>query len=101
VPNASLKSHTFFVIKITLSVQNPHNLTAYSSYIPTIAPHIFEIAYGRDVVVNSLKRHYDVLVRMAYLDPAVIEYPPPSGLSDDQLAADILCSLGRSENAID
>jgi hypothetical protein len=46
-------------------------------------PQIFEIAYGRDVVVNSLKRYYDVLVRMAYLDPAVIEYPPPSGLSDD------------------
>ena len=59
------------------------------------------MAYDRDVVVNSLKRHYNVLVLMAYLDPAVIEYPPPSGWSDDQLAVEILRALGRSEKVID
>jgi hypothetical protein len=38
---------------------------------------------------------------MAYLDPAQIECPPPSGWSDDQLAVDILRGLGRSGKVID
>ncbi|KAK8115570.1 hypothetical protein PG984_012072 [Apiospora sp. TS-2023a] len=37
---------------------------------------------------------------MAYLDPAVVQSPPPQGWSDDELAVDVLRALGRSENVI-
>jgi hypothetical protein len=59
------------------------------------------MTYDRDVVVKSLKCHYNVLVRMAYLDPTLIECPPPLGKNDDQLAVEILRGLGRSGKVID
>ncbi|KAF2639090.1 hypothetical protein P280DRAFT_403991 [Massarina eburnea CBS 473.64] len=59
------------------------------------------MAYDRDAIVGCLKRHYDLLVRMAYLNPTTIQEPPPSGWSDDQLAIDILRAMGRSEKVID
>jgi hypothetical protein len=59
------------------------------------------MAYDRDTVVGFLKRHYDLLIQMAYLDAAAIEHPPRSGWSDSQLAVDILRVLGRSKKAID
>jgi hypothetical protein len=59
------------------------------------------MAYDRDAVVGFLKRHYDFLVRMAHLDPAWIEQPPPPGWSDEQLAVDILRVLGCSKQVID
>lgn len=59
------------------------------------------MAYNRDIIVNCLKRHYELLVRMAYLDPTVIQHPPPEGWSDQQLAVDVLRVLGRSEKVID
>jgi hypothetical protein len=57
--------------------------------------------YDRDVVVNCIKRHYDLLVRMAYLDPDEILHPPPEGWSDEQLAVDTLQEWKRSERVID
>jgi hypothetical protein len=57
--------------------------------------------YDRDVVVDCIKRHYDLLVRMAYLDTDVILRPPPEGWSDEQLAVDTLQKWKRSERVID
>ncbi|CAN9173773.1 unnamed protein product [Alternaria alternata] len=57
--------------------------------------------YDRDVVVNCIKRHYDLLVRMAYLDPDEVLCPPPEGWSDEQLAVDALQKWKRSERVID
>jgi hypothetical protein len=57
--------------------------------------------YDRDVVVNCIKRHYDLLVRMAYLDPDEILHPPPEGWSDEQLVVDTLQKRKRSERVID
>lgn len=59
------------------------------------------MAYDRDLVVRCVQRHYDLIVRFAYLDPAAIETPPPSGWTDEQLAVDILRLLGRDEKVID
>jgi hypothetical protein len=59
------------------------------------------MAYGRDLIVDCIRRHYDLLVSFAYLDPAAIENPPPEGWSDEQLMVDVLCALGRSEKVID
>lgn len=59
------------------------------------------MAFDRDTTVQCLKRHYDLLVRLAYLPAAVVQNPPPEGWSDDQLAVDILRALGRSETVID
>jgi hypothetical protein len=53
------------------------------------------MVYDRDVLVACIKRHYDLLVRFAYLDLDAIEIPPPSGWTDEQLA------LGRNETVID
>lgn len=66
--------------------------TTYISYI---------MPYDRDVVVNCIKRHYDLLVRMAYLDPDEILCPPLEGWSDEQLAVDALQKWKRSERVID
>ncbi|KAI0546596.1 hypothetical protein F4679DRAFT_557294 [Xylaria curta] len=57
--------------------------------------------YDRDAIASRLTRYYDLLVRMAYLDPAVIQRPPPQGWSDDKLAVDILRVMNRSDKAID
>ena len=57
--------------------------------------------YNRDVVVNCIERHYDLLVRMAHLDPDVILRPPPEGWSDEQLAVDTLQKWERSARVID
>jgi hypothetical protein len=59
------------------------------------------MAHNRDVLVNCIKRYYELLVRAAYLDPNAIETPPPSGWTDEQLTVDILRALGRSEAVID
>ncbi|KAJ8108633.1 hypothetical protein OPT61_g8038 [Boeremia exigua] len=59
------------------------------------------MAYDRDVVVNCFKRHYKLLVKAAYFDPAEILYPPDEGWSDEKLAADVLRTFGRSEEVID
>ncbi|KAI4693516.1 uncharacterized protein J4E88_001889 [Alternaria novae-zelandiae] len=57
--------------------------------------------YDRDVVVSCIERHYDLLVRMAYLDPDTILRPPPEGWSDEQLAVDTLQEWKRSDRVID
>ncbi|KAF2833365.1 hypothetical protein CC86DRAFT_365284, partial [Ophiobolus disseminans] len=57
--------------------------------------------YDRDIVINCIERHYDLLVRMAYLDPGVILRPPPEGWSDEQLAVDTLQKWKRSDKVID
>ncbi|KAF2130203.1 hypothetical protein P153DRAFT_365842 [Dothidotthia symphoricarpi CBS 119687] len=57
--------------------------------------------YNRDVVVNCVKRHYDLLIRAAYLDANIVQNPPPEGWSDDQLAVDLLQAFGRSDKVID
>lgn len=62
---------------------------------------VYTVPYDRDVVVNCIKRHYDLLVRIAYLDPDVILHPPPGGWSDEQLAVDTLKERKRSERVID
>jgi hypothetical protein len=59
------------------------------------------MAYDRDVVVRCFRRHYELLVKAAYFDPAEIRYPPEEGWSDEQLAVDILRVFGRSEAVID
>ena len=59
------------------------------------------MAYDRDVVVNCIKRHYELLVKAAYLDPAEVRYPPDEGWSDEQLTVDVLRAFGRSEEVID
>jgi hypothetical protein len=59
------------------------------------------MAYDRDVVVNCIKRHYELLVKAAYFDPAEVRYPPAEGWSDEQLAVDVLRVFGRSEDVID
>lgn len=59
------------------------------------------MAFDRDVLVNCIKRHYELLVKAAYLDPAEVRYPPLEGWDDEQLAVDILQVLGRSESVID
>ncbi|KAH7084759.1 hypothetical protein BKA63DRAFT_2294 [Paraphoma chrysanthemicola] len=57
--------------------------------------------YDRDVVVQCVKRHYELLIRAAYLDPNALESPPSEGWNDDQLIVDALRALGRSEKVID
>lgn len=59
------------------------------------------MAYDRDVVVNCIKRHYELLVKAAYFDPAEVRYPPDEGWNDEQLAADVLRAFGRLEEVID
>jgi hypothetical protein len=56
---------------------------------------------NRNVVVNCIERHYDLLVRMAYLDPDVILRPPPEGWSDEELAAHTLQKWEQSDRVID
>ncbi|KAK7458304.1 hypothetical protein Landi51_01127 [Colletotrichum acutatum] len=58
-------------------------------------------SYDRDVVVNCLKRHYELLVRMGYLDVSAVEIPPAAGWSDTELRVDALRAMGRSETVID
>ena len=57
--------------------------------------------YDRDIVVSCIERHYDLLVRMAYLDPDTILRPPPEGWSDEQLAVDTLQEWKRSDRVVD
>ncbi|TEA19039.1 hypothetical protein C8034_v009466 [Colletotrichum sidae] len=57
--------------------------------------------YSRDTVVNCLNRHYDLLVRMGYMDEAVIQRPPAAGWSDAELRVDALRAMGRSETVVD
>jgi hypothetical protein len=59
------------------------------------------MAYDRDVVVNCIKRHYQLLVKAAYFDPTEVRYPPDEGWSDEQFVADVLRAFGRSEDVID
>lgn len=59
------------------------------------------MVYDRDVVVNCVKRHYELLVKAAYFDPAEVLYPPDEGWSDEQLAIDVLRAFRRSEEVID
>ncbi|KAH8719552.1 hypothetical protein GQ44DRAFT_658968 [Phaeosphaeriaceae sp. PMI808] len=59
------------------------------------------MAYDRAIVVNCIKRYYDLLIEAAYLDPASIRYPLDHGWTDEQLVVDILHVLGRSEEVID
>lgn len=59
------------------------------------------MAFDRDVVVRCIQRHYDLLVRAAYLDPSIIQQPPPSGWTEQDIMADVLRVLGRSEAVID
>lgn len=59
------------------------------------------MAYDRDLLVNCVKRYYDLLVRAAYLPPSALETPPPSGWTDEELAVDHLRAIGRNETVID
>jgi hypothetical protein len=59
------------------------------------------MAYSKHIIVDCIKRHYDLLVRAAYLNPNDIETPPLEGWSDEQLVVDILRTLGRSEQVIE
>jgi hypothetical protein len=59
------------------------------------------MAYDRDLVVKCIKRHYNLLLKAAYFDPAEVRYPPDEGWNDEQLAVDILRAFGRSEVVID
>ncbi|KAF9873004.1 hypothetical protein CkaCkLH20_09514 [Colletotrichum karsti] len=58
--------------------------------------------YSRDAVVNCLTRHYELLVRMGYMDASVVQLPPvTTGWSDAELRVDALRAMGRSEAVID
>jgi hypothetical protein len=46
--------------------------------------------YNLEVVINCLKRHYDLHICMAYLDSTTVLYPPPEGWDDEELVVDIL-----------
>lgn len=59
------------------------------------------MGYDRGVVINCIKRHYELLVKAAYFDPAEVRYPPDEGWSDEQLAVDVLRAFGRSEEVVD
>lgn len=59
------------------------------------------MSYDRDVVVNCIKRHYELLVKAAYFDPAEIQYPPDEGWCDKHLTVDVLRAYNRSEKVID
>jgi len=59
------------------------------------------MVYNRDVVVNSLTRYYDLLVRMAYIPPDRIQNPPPEGWSDEKLFIERLQAHGFTEPVID
>jgi hypothetical protein len=59
------------------------------------------MVFNKDIVVNCVQQHYELLVRAAYLDPNDIETPPPEGWSDEQLMVDILRALGRSEEVVE
>jgi hypothetical protein len=58
------------------------------------------MAYDQEVVVTCIKRHYELLVKAAYFDPAEVRYPPDEGWSDEQLAVDVLHAFGRSDEVI-
>jgi hypothetical protein len=58
------------------------------------------MAYNKDVVVQCIKRHYELLVSAAYLDPDHIETSPLEGWSNEQLFADVLRTLERSEKVL-
>lgn len=57
--------------------------------------------FNRDALVPCLTRHYDLLACAAFLDPGAIQTPSPEGWSDEQLMADVLRTLGRSEKVTD
>ncbi|KAK1990437.1 hypothetical protein LX36DRAFT_407779 [Colletotrichum falcatum] len=57
--------------------------------------------YDRGVVVDCLRRHYDLLVRMGYMESSAVELPPAGGWSDAELRVDALRAMGRSEAVID
>ncbi|KAF2865701.1 hypothetical protein BDV95DRAFT_506531, partial [Massariosphaeria phaeospora] len=57
--------------------------------------------YDRATVVACLTRHFDILIRTAYLPASSVRRPPPTGWSDADLAVDVLRALGRSEMVID
>jgi hypothetical protein len=52
-------------------------------------------------MVHCIKRHYELLVKAAYFDPAKVRYPPDKGWSDEQLTVDVLRAFGRSGEVID
>jgi hypothetical protein len=59
------------------------------------------MVHDRDLLIHCITRFYALLVHAAYLDPAMILTPPPSGWSDVELPVEILRALGRSEAVID
>jgi hypothetical protein len=59
------------------------------------------MAFERDIVIKCVQRHYDLLVRAAYLDPKIIQTPPLESWSEVEIMADVLRALGRSEAVID
>ncbi|KAH3908072.1 hypothetical protein HBI56_193060 [Parastagonospora nodorum] len=59
------------------------------------------MASDRDILIYCIKRQYNLLVYVAYLDPDTIESSPPEGWSDEQLVVDGVRSLGRTERVID
>lgn len=58
------------------------------------------MVYHPEAIATCIGRHYQLLVTLAYLDPAAVQSPPPQGWSDAELAVDVLRALGRSEKVI-
>jgi hypothetical protein len=87
------------VILVTLLELQLH-VYLFFSLLPS-SKRDFTMVHNRDVLVNCMKRYYDLLVCAPYLDPSAIETPPPSGWTDEQLTVDILRVLGRSEGVKD
>lgn len=59
------------------------------------------MVHDRDLLVKCVTRFYELLVHAAYLPASMIEYPPPTGWTDEELTVDMLRALGRNETVID
>ncbi|KAF6814772.1 hypothetical protein CMUS01_12573 [Colletotrichum musicola] len=57
--------------------------------------------YDRDAVVDVFTRYYQLLSRMAYFPPTLVDYPPEGGWTDDRFPVEKLRRLGYSETVID
>ncbi|KAK2038576.1 hypothetical protein LZ31DRAFT_570026 [Colletotrichum somersetense] len=61
-----------------------------------------EFNYGRNELVSLIKRYYELLVEMAFLETEDVRWPPePEGWSDSELNIDSLRLLVRNETVVD
>ncbi|KAH7319778.1 hypothetical protein B0I35DRAFT_220412 [Stachybotrys elegans] len=56
--------------------------------------------FNPDDVAQGLTEYYQLLARAAYLPPESIEYPPPGGWTDEDLAIEAIRDVGFPERAI-